>query len=228
MTAEWRQLCNNGKLDFLGHFGVSIVVLIIIAAFIHGARWATVGLGVGILLVWVMAHRHIKNTSVWFVPGVISVGCLGIGLVWLRGSGDSGFLVVLWLMLAIWMTDICALFVGRTLGGPKLAATISPNKTWSGLVGGVLGAALWSGVWSYWTGIGSIFALAIIGGGTAILAQLGDLCVSFVKRRFGAKDTGNIIPGHGGVLDRMDGFIGAVPVVAMSLAITKGDISLWS
>ena len=95
-------------------------------------------------------------------------------------------------------------------------------------MGGILGAALWSGIWSYWTEIGSIFVLAIIGGGTAVLAQLGDLGVSVVKRRFGAKDTGNLIPGHGGLLDRMDGFLGAAPIVALSLAIAKGDISLWS
>ena len=92
----------------------------------------------------------------------------------------------------------------------------------------MLGAALWSSIWSSWTDIGSIFVLAIIGGGTAVLAQLGDLGVSVVKRRFGAKDTGNLIPGHGGLLDRMDGFLGAAPIVALSLAISKGDTYLWS
>ena len=200
MTAEWRQLSNNGKLDFVGVLGVSIVVLIIVISFLQGALWGALSLGTGILLVYIAARRHIDHAGtliMWFVPGVVSVGCLGIGLVWLREFSDSGFLIVLWLVVTIWMTDICALFVGRFLGGPKLAKTISPNKTWSGLMGGILGAALWSGVWSYSTGMGSMQALAIIGGGTAVLAQLGDLSVSVVKRRFGAKDTGNIIPGHG-------------------------------
>ena len=98
----------------------------------------------------------------------------------------------------------------------------------SGIIGGILGTAIWSGVWSVWTGTGSVFILAIIGAGTAVLAQLGDLSVSIVKRRFGFKESGNLIPGHGGVLDRMDGFLVAAPFVALSLAVSKGNFSPWS
>jgi len=228
MTGEWRQLTNAGSIGSLGCFAVGIVITAIITTFVLAVPWAVTILFVGVILVWLLARRQTAVSSVWIVSGVISVGCSGIALVWLRAEDLSGFLFVVWLMLAVWMTDICALFAGRFFGGPKLAPSISPNKTWAGLAGGILGAALWSGIWSYWTDIGSIFVLAIIGGGTAVLAQLGDLGVSVVKRRFGAKDTGNLIPGHGGLLDRMDGFLGAAPIVALSLAIAKGDISLWS
>ena len=228
MTGEWRQLCNNGKIDGVGYFAVGTVIIAIAVTFLFTVPWAVTALFVGVILVWLIARQQTGISSIWIVSGIISVGCSGIALVWLREEGQSGFLFFVWLMLTVWMTDICALFTGRFFGGPKLAPSISPNKTWSGLAGGMLGAALWSGVWSSWTDIGSIFVLAIIGGGTAVLAQLGDLGVSVVKRRFGAKDTGTLIPGHGGILDRMDGFLGATPIVALSLAITKGDLSLWS
>ena len=228
MTCEWRQLCNNHKIDGIGYFAVGIVTVAIIVSFLLAVPWAVTVLMGGTILVWLFARRHLGISSIWIVSGIISIGCFGIALVWLREEGQSGFLFVVWLMLTVWITDICALFTGRTLGGPKLAPSISPNKTWYGLAGGMLGAALWSVIWSSWTDIGSIFVLAIIGGCTAVLAQLGDLGVSVVKRRFGAKDTGNLIPGHGGLLDRMDGFLGATPVVALSLAISKGDIFVWS
>jgi len=231
MTTEWRQISNNGEIDYFGYFAISIVVGVVALAFLSATHWALMVLCVGTFVLWVQAKRRIGNpggAGIWVVPGVLAIGCMGIGLIWLREVDSGGFYLVLWLIVAIWMTDICALFVGRFLGGPKLAPTISPNKTWSGLFGGIAGAALWSSIWSYWTDTGTILALAIIGGGTAVLAQLGDLSVSVVKRRFGAKDTGNLIPGHGGLLDRMDGFLGAVPVVALSLAISKGDISQWS
>jgi phosphatidate cytidylyltransferase len=228
MTGEWRQLCNSGKIDGVGYIAVGIVIAAIITSFWLAVPWAATVLMAGVILVCLLSRRHIGISNIWIVAGIVSVGCSGIALVWLREAGQNGFLFVVWLMLTVWMTDICALFTGRYFGGPKLAPSISPNKTWSGLAGGMLGAALWSSIWSSWTDIGSIFVLAIIGGGTAVLAQLGDLGVSVVKRRFGAKDTGNLIPGHGGLLDRMDGFLGAAPIVALSLAISKGDTYLWS
>jgi phosphatidate cytidylyltransferase len=190
--------------------------------------WALIFLVIITFLIWgweQLSKTSPELTGLTFVRGISSIGCMGVGLVWLRETGDGGFLVVLWLMVTIWMTDICAFFSGRFFQGPKMAPAISPNKTWSGLIGGVLGAALWSCVWSEYTGIGSLMQLGIIGGGTALLAQFGDLSVSVVKRRFGVKDTGSIIPGHGGLLDRMDGFLVAVPIVAISLAISRGYLS---
>jgi phosphatidate cytidylyltransferase len=134
----------------------------------------------------------------------------------------------MWFLVAIWATDINAFFVGRTVGGPKLAPKISPGKTWSGLIGGVVGAVCWSVIWALWTGAEQAGTLALLGAAIAIFAQLGDLGVSRVKRRFGVKDTGTLIPGHGGLLDRVDGIIGAVPVAIFCVALARGDMSLWT
>ena len=231
MSAEWRQLCNGGKIDFVGYIGIIVVPAIVFITFIVDISIALIVMLVAGLVVWLTLRLHGGRKRVsggWTTSGIISIGCTGSALVWLREFGEGGFQLVFWLVISIWITDTFAYYLGRYVKGPKLALTISPNKTWSGLIGGVLGAALWSAIWSYWMGAGTVWMLAVIGAGTAVLAQLGDLSVSVVKRRFGVKNTGNLIPGHGGVLDRMDGFLGAVPFVSLSLAVAKGNFFLWS
>jgi phosphatidate cytidylyltransferase len=124
------------------------------------------------------------------------------------------FELVFWLMLVTWTTDIFAYFAGRSIGGPKLAPKISPNKTWAGLIGGMAGAAL--------VGAGAAWLLSIgepffwLGAPMGLLAQLGDLYESRVKRKLGVKDSGALLPGHGGVLDRLDGLL---PVVLATLIV---------
>jgi phosphatidate cytidylyltransferase len=124
------------------------------------------------------------------------------------------FGIVYWVMVVTWATDICAYFAGRSIGGPKLAPRISPNKTWAGLIGGILGAALFGYLLAYWLELGAPFLY--IGGLMAVLAQAGDLYESWVKRRAGVKDSGTILPGHGGALDRLDGLL---PVILATLAL---------
>jgi phosphatidate cytidylyltransferase len=113
--------------------------------------------------------------------------------------------LVFWVMVVTWATDIFAYFSGRSIGGPKLAPRLSPNKTWAGLIGGMAGAAL-----AGW-GVARLFDLGLpfvwLGAPMAVLAQAGDLYESWVKRRAGVKDSGAILPGHGGVLDRLDGLL---------------------
>jgi phosphatidate cytidylyltransferase len=121
---------------------------------------------------------------------------------------------VIWAMVVTWSTDTFAYFAGRTIGGPKLAPRISPSKTWSGLVGGIAGAELLGFVIGYWLGIGSPFIY--IGGLMGLLAQGGDLFESWLKRRAGVKDSGTLLPGHGGALDRLDGFL---PVVLVTFIL---------
>ena len=231
MATEWRQICNGGKIDLVGVVSISVVVAIVFTTFIYGIGTALIVTFFSVLFIWLLLRLYGQRKKLgrgWTVLGIVLIGCTGGGLVWLRGFGESGVQVVFWLVISIWITDTFAYYTGSYFKGPKLAPTISPNKTWSGLIGGILGTALWSGVWSSWTGTGTVFVLAIIGVGTAVLAQLGDLSVSVVKRRFGFKNTGNLIPGHGGVLDRMDGFLVAVPFVALSLGVAKGNFFLWS
>jgi phosphatidate cytidylyltransferase len=124
------------------------------------------------------------------------------------------------LMLVTWATDIFAYFAGRSIGGPKLAPRISPNKTWAGLIGGMAGAALVGAAAAWLLGIGEPFLW--LGAPMGLLAQLGDLYESGVKRRRGVKDSGTLLPGHGGVLDRLDGLL---PVIVATLLVLIASLA---
>ncbi|HEX9946269.1 MAG TPA: phosphatidate cytidylyltransferase [Allosphingosinicella sp.] len=125
--------------------------------------------------------------------------------------------LVFWLMLVTWATDIFAYFAGRSIGGPKLAPKISPNKTWAGLIGGMAGAAVVGALAAWLSGISAELPHFLwLGAPMGLLAQLGDLYESRVKRRLGVKDSGALLPGHGGVLDRLDGLL---PVILATLLV---------
>ena len=145
-----------------------------------------------------------------------------------------GMFVIGYILLSVWAVDIFAMFAGKLIGGPKLAPVISPKKTWVGLVGGMVGAAL-AGVLSFLTVVGFGFgnmqftALMVIAPLLAICAQAADLFESAIKRRYDVKDSGAIIPGHGGLLDRVDGLIGVL-IVALIIVVWRGGASsaaLW-
>ena len=144
--------------------------------------------------------------------GVVYCGLPVLALVFLRRQ-DDGLLFAFWALALVWATDIGAFFAGRSIGGPKLAPRLSPNKTWAGLIGGVIAAG----------GLGLILHvrfglplhMTISTPLLAVLAQGGDLYESWLKRQAGVKDSGNILPGHGGVLDRLDGLVPVAPVAAL-------------
>jgi phosphatidate cytidylyltransferase len=133
----------------------------------------------------------------------------GLSLAAVRGDDLSGLAAILFLFAVVWATDILAYFTGRALGGPKLAPSISPGKTWSGAIGGAVGgvAAGLAMAASLAQPVG--YGLVIVALVLSIVAQIGDLFESGAKRRFGVKDSSNIIPGHGGVMDRVDGLVAA-------------------
>ena len=143
--------------------------------------------------------------------GVLYAGLPAICLLFLREQ-PQGIALTLWTLAVVWATDIGAFFAGRGIGGPKLAPSVSPNKTWAGLAGGVLAAAIIGALLVYTLELPS--GLGLLGGPMAILAQLGDLYESWLKRRAGVKDSGALLPGHGGVLDRLDGLVPVAVVVA--------------
>jgi phosphatidate cytidylyltransferase len=145
-----------------------------------------------------------------------------VALLWLRHQPESGRETVIWIVLCIWATDIGAYVVGRTAGGAKLAPRISPGKTWSGLIGGMAWAAVASAAVSYAFGLGHTISLAVIGAGLAVVGQIGDLVESAAKRRAGVKDSGTLIPGHGGLLDRIDGLVAVLVVVALIRLVVGG------
>jgi phosphatidate cytidylyltransferase len=146
--------------------------------------------------------------------GLVYAGLPTLGLIYLRDQ-PNGLALALWTLAIVWATDIGAYFAGRSIGGPRLAPRLSPNKTWAGLGGGVLGALC----------IGALIAsafdlprlLLVLGAPLAVLAQAGDLFESWLKRRAGVKDSGRLLPGHGGALDRLDG---VVPVAAFMACLT--------
>jgi phosphatidate cytidylyltransferase len=131
--------------------------------------------------------------------------------------------LVFWLMLVTWATDIFAYFAGRSIGGPKLAPRISPNKTWAGLIGGMAGAAVVGGLAAWLLGISAELPDFLwLGAPMGLLAQLGDLYESRVKRKLGVKDSGTLLPGHGGVLDRLDGLL---PVILATLLVLIASLA---
>lgn len=155
----------------------------------------------------------------WLAFGVLYVGLAGIALIHLRGDAAVGRANVLFLFLVVWASDIGAYLAGRSLGGPKLAPAISPNKTWSGAIGGLL-SAVTAGMLAAYVMEGRLSGGAVlVAAALGLVSQLGDLFESWIKRRFHVKDSSSLIPGHGGLLDRLDGVLAAAPAAAL--------IGLW-
>lgn len=143
--------------------------------------------------------------------GIVYVAFPALALVFLRQQ-DNGFWLTLWTLALVWVTDIGAYFAGRSIGGPKLAPKVSPNKTWAGLIGGVASALVLGLL--FWRFAGLSLQLALASPILAVIAQTGDLYESWLKRQAGVKDSGTILPGHGGVLDRLDGLVPVAPAAA--------------
>lgn len=141
----------------------------------------------------------------WQAAGFVYALVPALALLWIRERSPIGLELLLWVFVTTWSVDIGAYFSGRAFGGPKLAPTISPNKTWAGLVGGMLAAAVLGGLWA--TLLHLPAALLWLAAPFALGAQIGDLFESWLKRRAGVKDSGTWLPGHGGALDRLDGLV---------------------
>jgi phosphatidate cytidylyltransferase len=151
----------------------------------------------------------------WMAGGAIYAGIGFFGPTLLRNDAKVGFQAFLFVTLIVWLTDIFAYFVGRAVGGPRLWPRVSPNKTWSGAIGGLVGGVAGGILVAYASGLGRLPGLGVIALALSLSAQAGDLFESAVKRRFGAKDAGRIIPGHGGLMDRLDGFLFAAATAAV-------------
>jgi phosphatidate cytidylyltransferase len=151
--------------------------------------------------------------AAWYMSGFFYALLPALALLWIRERDPHGLSLLVWAFIVTWSTDIGAYFAGRSFGRRKLAPSISPNKTVEGLCGGIAAATLLGGAWAIATGLGTaLLALAPV---LAIAAQAGDLFESGMKRRAGVKDSGAWLPGHGGVLDRLDGL---VPVAVLTAA----------
>lgn len=158
----------------------------------------------------------------WRIAGLFYIAIPMLAMIALR-DGARGFGLIMWVFTVVWATDIMAYFTGRLVGGPKLIPFISPKKTWSGLMGGVT-AAMMVGIATALLADSSIDRLMWLSGLMAIIAQVGDLIESGLKRYFGVKDSGSLIPGHGGILDRVDGMVTAVIFAFIMNEIIDGGV----
>jgi phosphatidate cytidylyltransferase len=218
---EWLALTDARASKFL--FPSVAAGLAIAAAIAEWQRPITASLVVllGIFAVAVFAPSARRR---WVMAGVVYAGALLIAPVLLRGDPQLGFFAIVFLFGIVWATDILGYFTGRAVGGPKLAPAISPGKTWAGAVGGTAAAVVVGYAGSRYAGIDTDpVALTMVAGALSIVAQAGDLLESWIKRQFDAKDAGHIIPGHGGVMDRLDGFWAAA-VVAALIGVLRGGL----
>ncbi|WP_235902669.1 phosphatidate cytidylyltransferase [Sandarakinorhabdus oryzae] len=222
MFTEWTTMHRLPLL--LRRMGLAVLAAVVwITAVMAAPTDALVLLGGGAGLLGLFAGRMAKGTGRPMALGLLYCGLPAVALIWLRAT-SWGFYACLFVMAVVWGADIAAYFTGRAVGGPKLAPAISPNKTWSGAAGGLVGAlAVAAGLALIWpgyangTGIGRLVVLALP---LAVLSILGDLFESGLKRRAGVKDSGNLLPGHGGVMDRLDGLVPAAVAGAGAFALT--------
>jgi phosphatidate cytidylyltransferase len=206
IVSEWAGLTGRRNNRMLAMYALS-VPLAIMSPWAAGSSFLALGLILGAAMFVAVFDRSFKLAS-----GVIYAGLPALAILYLRDI-DNGILIMLWTLSLVWATDIGAYFSGRAIGGPKLAPRYSPNKTWAGLIGGVILTVVLSFVLhAYWE---LPFFLVLLSMPLAVLAQMGDLFESWLKRKAGAKDSGTIFPGHGGVMDRLDGLIPVAPVVAL-------------
>ncbi|MGA8612134.1 MAG: phosphatidate cytidylyltransferase, partial [Xanthobacteraceae bacterium] len=179
------------------------------------------GLAIGAVLAGMAEAEPPPGRRAWASGGVIYAGVAFLGPALLRRDAEFGFAAFLFLAVTVWMTDILAYFVGRAVGGPLLWPQVSPKKTWSGALGGLAGGVVGGTLVAYASGVGSL-GTAIVALGLSALSQAGDLFESAVKRRFGTKDTGRLIPGHGGLMDRLDSFVVAALAAVLIGVLHQG------
>jgi len=182
-----------------------------------------------VLWEWTQLVTRSRNTVssytdflVWMIAGLLYAGVVLLAPIILRRDPALGFVAIVFLFAVVWVTDIAAYFAGRALGGPKLWVAISPNKTWSGALGGALGGVIAALLVVKVAGLVIAPMLILVALALSIASQAGDLLESALKRQFGAKDAGALIPGHGGLMDRLDGFLTAVLAAVMVGLLREG------
>jgi phosphatidate cytidylyltransferase len=210
---EWGRLTRGNGFDgtaLISAVSASAVAILVsvgradLALFVLAASAAAIGL-----------TAFQSGRSFWSLAGLTYAALPAASLMWLRGDPSSGAVAVLYLFAVAWTTDTASYAAGRLIGGPKLAPRISPKKTWSGFIIGALAPALVGYAFAVALKGTSPWRLALVSVALALACQMGDLVESWVKRRFGAKDMSQMIPGHGGLLDRIDGLLFAANLAAL-------------
>jgi phosphatidate cytidylyltransferase len=230
MAREWGRMAENGRVTLATGLLAAVVMAGVVGVTLDADPWLLLAVGlVASFILYLCAKSSGAPAPIWLAMGAIAIGVPCMALDWLRADPVYGRVTIFWLFGVVWATDIGAYAAGRTIGGAKLAPRISPNKTWAGLAGGVFCAGLVGfGVATWLVQSPQPLALSLLSAGLAVLAQLGDLGESGLKRRFGVKDSGRLIPGHGGVLDRCDGLLSTAPAVALICWFAGGTLFRWN
>lgn len=229
MIADMEQPKPSPKSGGLWIRILSACVLIppVLAAIYFGSPYFELLIGVG---AFILAREWLSlcdRKALWVLFGAFYIGIPCYSLIHLRVNMDLGFETVLWVFLLVWAADSGAYVAGRLIGGPKLAPRISPNKTWAGLAGGVTAAGLVGFFNALVLAHENVIPLVLMSAFLGLLSQGGDLVESWVKRRFNKKDAGSLIPGHGGLLDRVDGLlVASVGAVVIGL-LMDGSALTW-
>jgi phosphatidate cytidylyltransferase len=213
LSWEWGRLVHGRDADMViaihvGSAGVATVL----------AAFGYVGLGlltlpIGAILAMLLS---LGRSSVFAALGVFYAGLPAVALIWLRSDASLGMLAVIFVIVIVIASDTAGFLFGRVLGGPKLWPRLSPNKTWAGMIGALVASSIIGAFFWFAVPEASAVRLAATGVVLSLAAQGGDLAESAIKRRFGAKDSGSLIPGHGGIMDRVDGLVAAAAVVGLA------------
>jgi phosphatidate cytidylyltransferase len=205
---EWAAITTGARRDaMVGLAAAAAAAVVLTGASLIATALAAIGVAAVAAGVWLR--------SGWAALGVLYAAVLGMALVVLRAEPSFGLKAVLFVLSVVWATDTAAYFVGRAIGGPRLWPAVSPGKTWSGAVGGAFAGTAAGLVTAIASGVTATIALGAVALGLSIFSQLGDLFESAVKRRFGVKDSSHLIPGHGGMMDRVDALVFAVSAAAL-------------
>ncbi|CAO3422105.1 phosphatidate cytidylyltransferase [Azospirillum endophyticum] len=223
-VSEWTNIVPSARrlpARLMAAIGIVVALMVQIAAGPAAALGAAAAFAVLTAVVGGGPDRGLLGLGVLYVAAGMT------GLMWLRDLPEVGLSLFLFVLIAIWATDIGAYAAGRSIGGPKLAPRISPKKTWAGLIGGMTSSALFGWLVALAFGASRPDVALIVGAAVAVVGQAGDLFESALKRRYNVKDSGQLIPGHGGILDRIDGLLAAAPVLALFHAAVGTVLSWW-
>lgn len=227
MAWEWVRVTGARTFGVTGATLAALLVGAVAAAGFGRFAWAYGIVAAAVPAVIAVARLHAREHALPIAVGAVYIGVPALSLLWLYARPEIGRELVIWLICIVIACDIGAFFVGRTLKGPKLAPRISPGKTWSGAVGGIAAAVIVGVVLGLALGLTRPLVLAAAAIVFAVIAQMGDLLESGVKRAFRVKDAGGILPGHGGMMDRVDGIVAALVAAALAIWFAGGDPRPW-
>ena len=215
---EWDTLvCEHDRTPVLTLGAVGLIGSSLLLAF----DWVGTAVALVVLGLFGVATIASRVRRGWCGAGLVYAAVIMVAPVVLRHDAALGFAAILFLFTVVWLTDVVAYFAGRAAGGPRLLPRVSPNKTWSGAIGGTLAGVIGGVLVAKHFGIVNLVAVGTVALILSVVSQMGDLLESAIKRQFGAKDASGLIPGHGGLMDRLDGFLAAAAIAAL-IGLVRG------